>query len=125
MKPDRSAPDFIAIGAAWGALAVILGAFGAHALRERLSPEDLDLWRTAILYHALHALALILFGLFREMRGTRAGPGLAFLAGSLVFSGTLYAIALGAPRALGMITPLGGLSLIAGWSWFAAQAIRR
>ncbi len=117
-------PNWIALGALSGALAVILGAFGAHGLKDRISSEDLDIWRTGVLYEALHAAALVLFGLFQDRRRTGSGPGWAFLSGSLVFSGTLYAIALGGPRALGAITPVGGLLLIAGWLGFAVQALR-
>ena len=116
--------DWIAIGAAWGGLAVIFGAFGAHALEARLAPADLGLWHTGVLYHALHAPALILFGLFAERRACAGWPGGSLLAGSLVFSGTLYAMALGAPRWLGAITPVGGLLLILGWLGFAILALR-
>ena len=118
MSPTR----WIAVGALSGALAVALGAFGAHALKERLSPEMLDVWKTAVLYQALHAPALILFGLFRRQLGTRDLAGWCFLIGSAVFAFTLYGLALGGPKLLGAITPLGGLLLIAGWLDFALQA---
>jgi uncharacterized membrane protein YgdD (TMEM256/DUF423 family) len=127
-------PNWIAIGALSGALAVVLGAFGAHGLKDRISPADLEIWRTGVLYQAIHAVALVLFGLFRdglardgfrrEKRGWSSAPGWAFLSGSLVFSGTLYALALGGPRVLGAITPLGGLAFIVGWLAFAVIAIR-
>src|SRR5262249_46188645 len=119
------ARNWTAIGAASGALAVILGAFGAHALKTRVSAEDLEIWKTAVLYHALHALALVLYGLFAERRDAGRSVGCAFVAGSAIFSGTLYAIVLGAPRALGMVTPLGGLALIGAWIGFALQASRK
>ena len=117
-------PNWIAIGAAWGAIAVLLGAFGAHGLKDRVTPEDLEIWKTGVLYHALHAPALVLFGLFQERRASGGGPGSCFLLGSAIFSGTLYGIALGGPRALGAVTPIGGLLLIVGWVWFGLQARR-
>ncbi len=110
--------------AALGALAVILGAFGAHALKERLGAEELGWWHTGVTYHALHAVALAVWALHRERRGAGAAPGWCLLLGTAVFSGTLYALALGAPRWLGAVTPLGGVLMIAGWSLFAAQALR-
>ena len=97
-----------------GASAVMLGAFGAHALRQVLDPQHGALWRTAVDYHAWHALALVLaMGLGRGRSG-RFAVG-AFAWGIVLFSGSLYALALGAPRWVGMVTPLGGLSFIAGW----------
>jgi uncharacterized membrane protein YgdD (TMEM256/DUF423 family) len=116
---------WIAVGASLGALAVILGAFGAHALEERLDAEQLGWWQTAVQYHGAHALALVLFGLFAERRPTSSAAGWLFLAGVALFGGTLYAMALGGPRWLGAVTPLGGLALIAGWLAFAWAAARR
>jgi uncharacterized membrane protein YgdD (TMEM256/DUF423 family) len=117
-------PNWIAVGALSGALAVVLGAFGAHALKSRVGPDELDIWKTAVLYQATHALALVLFGLFRQRRVASAAPGWCFLAGSAIFSGTLYGLALGGPRILGAITPIGGVLFIAGWLAFAWQALR-
>lgn len=118
-------PNWIAIGCASGALAVALGAFGAHALKARVGPDDLEIWKTAVQYQAIHALALVLFGLFRERKASSAVPAGCFLLGSAIFSGTLYALVLGGPRWLGAVTPVGGLSFIAGWIAFALQALRR
>ena len=115
---------WIAVGAFSGAIAVLLGAFGAHGLKDRVSAEDLEIWRTAVLYHALHSIALVLFGLFQERRRSGSAPGLLFLLGIVVFGGTLYGIVLGGPRWLGAVTPLGGLALIAGWILFGIQALR-
>jgi len=115
---------WIAIGAFSGAVAVLLGAFGAHGLKDLVSPQDLEIWKTGVLYHALHSIALVLFGLFQERRGTSSAPGLLFLIGILVFGGTLYGLGLGGPRWLGAITPLGGLAFIAGWILFGVQALR-
>jgi len=115
----------IALGAASGALTVALGAFGAHALEDVAPPGDLAIWRTAVHYQGLHALALILFGLFAERHPqARAAAAWCFLLGSAVFAGTLYAIVLGGPRWLGAVTPLGGTLLIAGWIAFALAAWR-
>lgn len=115
---------WIAIGAFSGAVAVLLGAFGAHGLKARVSPEDLEVWKTGVLYHTFHSVALVLFGLFQERRRTSSGPGLLFLIGIVVFGGTLYGIGIGGPRWLGAITPLGGLALIGGWVLFGVQALR-
>ena len=93
-----------------GASAVMLGAFGAHALRQVLDPQHRELWRTAVDYHAWHALAVGLGG----GRSGRFAVG-AFALGIVLFSGSLYALALGAPRWVGVVTPLGGLAFIAGW----------
>jgi len=117
--------NWIAIGAGSAGLAVLLGAFGAHGLKDRVSPADLELWKTAVLYHAIHALALVLFGLFRQGRLRGSAPGWTFLLGSLFFSGSLYAYALGGPRMLVHLTPIGGLSFVAGWILFAVAALRR
>ena len=120
MKPQ----SWIATGAALGALTVGLGAFGAHALKERLAAQDLELWQTAVHYQGLHALALVLFGIAQHVRPIRSAGGRCFLAGTAIFSGTVYARALGGPRGLGAVTPLGGVLLIAGWLAFAWSAAR-
>ena len=101
---------------------MVLGAFGAHALRERLSGDALSVWQTAVQYHFWHALALLATA---QLAGTWAkAAGWLFIAGVLVFSGSLYALALDAPRTLGMITPVGGVALILGWIVFAIAAVR-
>jgi uncharacterized membrane protein YgdD (TMEM256/DUF423 family) len=103
----------LAVGAA-GASAVLLGAFGAHALRDVLDADHSRLWHTAVDYHVWHALALALAaGLGRGRAGSVARIALAL--GILLFSGSLYAMALGAPRWVGIITPFGGLAFIVGW----------
>lgn len=112
----------IAIGAGWMALAVTAGALGAHSLKSHFVEEGLDWWRTAVLYHALHALGLVGYGLFLRGRALRPWPGILFTLGILLFAGSLYPMALGAPHWLGMITPLGGSAWIAGWVGFALQA---
>ena len=114
----------VAAGAALGCVGVILGAFGAHALKGQVSVEALGWWQTAVQYQMWHALAVVGLGLSRW--GRRAFlPAMLFVAGVVIFSGTLYAMALGAPRWLGAITPVGGLLLIGGWALLAWRAIQR
>jgi uncharacterized membrane protein YgdD (TMEM256/DUF423 family) len=97
-----------------GASAVLLGAFGAHALRGVLDAHGLGLWRTAVDYHVWHALALALaVALGRGRSGCVATA--AFAVGIVLFSGSLYALALGAPRWVGVVTPFGGLAFVTGW----------
>lgn len=107
--------NWIVTGAVWGFLAVALGAFGAHGLRARATEQALGWWTTGAHYQLTHALALVLVGLLRLQAARGDAAGWAFLVGSLVFSGTLYAMALGAPRWFGAITPIGGLGMLAGW----------
>jgi uncharacterized membrane protein YgdD (TMEM256/DUF423 family) len=101
-----------AAGALAAALAVGLGAFGAHGLKERLAalPPAAGWWETATLYLLVHAAAVAIL----PPSSSRLGR-LCLLLGALVFAGTLYAMALGAPRWLGAVTPLGGTALIVGW----------
>jgi len=112
----------VTVGAILGGLAVALGAFGAHALQSRIGAEALGWWHTAVEYQMWHALAVLAVGL-SGLRWARL-PAWLFAGGSVVFCGTLYAIALGAPRWLGAITPLGGLAMIAGWAVLAVRATR-
>jgi len=115
------------LSAVAGAAGVLLGAFGAHALRSRLTPDLMEVWQTAVQYHLWHALALMGVGLLLfEQPGSRwiAASGWAFLTGVIIFSGSLYLLSLTGVRWLGAITPLGGLSLIAGWVLLAVGAWR-
>jgi uncharacterized membrane protein YgdD (TMEM256/DUF423 family) len=108
---------FLILGAVLGAAGVAAGAFAGHGLRARLSTEMLATFETGVRYHLLHALALVAVA-WAETRFPSPAVGLAgwlFVAGVLLFSGSLYLLALGAPRTLGMITPLGGLAFILGW----------
>ena len=110
-------------GAFLGAAGVAAGAFGAHGLRERLSAEALGWWETGARYQLVHALALVGAGLLARQRGAPLPLATHLLLwGTLVFSGTLYAMALGAPRWLGAVTPLGGAALVAGWLALALAA---
>lgn len=116
-------PFWVGVSGVLGALGVVLGAFGAHALRTRLGAESLSAWSTAVQYHLLHAIVVLALGLFATASGRSVtGPATLFAVGVVFFSGSIYALALGAPRWLGPVTPLGGLVLIAGWvvlAWWA------
>lgn len=115
-------PNWIVIGAVTGALAVGCGAFGAHGLEKIAGPQELDWWKTAAGYQLMHAPLLVILGVLRA-RGVRSDTaGWLLLVGCVVFCGTLYAMALGAPRWLGVITPLGGTALIVGWLALAVSA---
>jgi uncharacterized membrane protein YgdD (TMEM256/DUF423 family) len=109
----------IRAGAILGFLGVALGAFGAHGLRERLSPGMMDVYRTGVLYQLVHALAILFVGLAADRLARPRAVGLLFVGGVVIFSGTLYALALTGLGTLGAITPIGGLLLLAGWATLA------
>ena len=116
------------------ALATVCGAFGAHALKGQLSAERLQLWDTAVRYHFFQALGLIGVGLTqRALEGGAGGlaaaaalraAGALIVSGIILFSGSLYALALTGVRALGAVTPFGGVAFIAGWIALAIAALR-
>jgi uncharacterized membrane protein YgdD (TMEM256/DUF423 family) len=105
----------IRVAATLGFLGVALGAFGAHGLKARLSPAMLEVYRTGVLYHLLHAVALLAVALGAERLARPRAVGTLFTAGVIVFSGSLYALALTGVGMLGAVAPLGGLLLMAGW----------
>jgi uncharacterized membrane protein YgdD (TMEM256/DUF423 family) len=116
---------FLLIGAVGGFLAVGLGAFGAHGLRSRLSPEMLAVFETGVRYHMYHALAIIAVGLMMPSPGgwlTRLS-GWAFTIGIVLFSGSLYALALTGVTTWGAVTPLGGLAFLVGWACLIVAAL--
>lgn len=117
---------WLAVAAVYGATGVMGGAFGAHALRTRLGPDLLAVWHTAVEYQMFHALALLGVGILMEVRPLPGqGVAAACLAlGVLVFSGSLYLLVLSGVRALGVVTPVGGVLLIAGWIALLVGAIR-
>ena len=119
-------PNWILLGALLGAVSVVAGAFGAHALAARLDARALELWETAARYLMYGAFAMILTGLLGRMGAVRGidGAGWCLLAGSLIFSGTVAVLALGGPRWLGAVTPIGGTLLIAGFLIFAWAALK-
>jgi uncharacterized membrane protein YgdD (TMEM256/DUF423 family) len=121
------AKAFLVAGGAAALLAVALGAFGAHALKSRIPPEMLAVWHTAVEYHVFHALGLLAVGLVAVQLPESAllrWSGWAMLAGILLFSGSLYALALSGERWLGAVTPLGGLAFLAAWALFVAAVLR-
>ncbi len=117
---------FLLIAGILGATGVAAGAFGAHALRERLEPDLLRVWNTGADYHLLHAVALLgVAWVANRFPGAAAQTaGWAMVAGVVIFSGSLYALALSGVRVLGAVTPLGGLAFIVGWLALAASAWR-
>jgi uncharacterized membrane protein YgdD (TMEM256/DUF423 family) len=126
MSALQASRSILAIAGLLVAAATTCGAFGAHALQSRLSPDRLHVFETAVRYHFFHALGLLAIGLAVRTADSgllRWSAGLV-ITGVIVFSGSLYALALGAPRVLGAVTPLGGLALIAGWIVFAAGVWR-
>jgi uncharacterized membrane protein YgdD (TMEM256/DUF423 family) len=119
-----TAAGWVVIGAVSAFLSVAMGAFGAHALAATLSPKALSIYQTAAQYQMYHALALIGLGawLAQHPGGPGTVAGWAFTAGTVLFSGSLYALALTDVKILGAITPLGGLSFMVGWIALAIQA---
>ena len=115
---------FLFVGAILGFVGVALGAFGAHGLRGRLSPEMLAIFETGIRYHMYHALALVATSTVMTRLDGRAVTlaGWCFTAGIFIFSGSLYALALTGVTILGAITPIGGLAFLAGWILLAVAA---
>lgn len=118
---------FIALGSLNAFLAVALGAFGAHALKSRLSPDMLNVYQTGVNYHMIHALGLLLIAVLADKLGSASlvnASGWALFAGIVLFSGSLYALALTGVKPLGAITPLGGVAFLAGWICLAIDALR-
>ncbi len=111
-------------GAICAFLAVALGAFGAHGLSQRIGADLLDVYHTGVDYHMFHSLALVAVGLLQRHSPSAAAhwAGFLFLMGIVVFSGSLYLLAVSGVRQLGMVTPLGGLAFLAGWIAFAFAA---
>jgi uncharacterized membrane protein YgdD (TMEM256/DUF423 family) len=117
---------WVAIGALSAAVAVAAGAFGAHALKARLGPDALAVWETAARYQMYHALALVALGPIAQAWRAPAlhAAGWLFVAGTVLFSGSLYLLVLTGVRGLGAVTPVGGVALIGGWlciAWGVAR----
>ncbi len=116
---------WIQIGSIVMLMGVVLGAFGAHGLKNVLSPEAKQIYQTAVLYHLIHGLALVVTGLLKVMKpeitGTKPAAVLFFI-GIVLFSGSLYLLSLTGIKKFGMITPLGGLAFIVGWLMLALSA---
>ena len=117
---------FISISAILGLIGVALGAFGAHGLKERLSADMMSVYQTGSQYHLIHALALLGIGILaRQMDVTAIKvAGISMIFGILVFSGSLYALAISGVRILGAITPIGGVGFMIGWAALALAAIQ-
>jgi uncharacterized membrane protein YgdD (TMEM256/DUF423 family) len=123
MVPPRL---LLLVAAVLGFSGVALGAFGAHALRQRLTPDLLTVYSTGVLYHLVHTLAALAVAVLAGQRASTSltAAGWLFVAGVVVFSGSLYALALTGVRSLGAVTPLGGLLFLAGWATLAVFAWR-
>lgn len=120
--------NWTAIGAVFMALAVMLGAFGAHGLKDRLTEYQMSVYEKAVFYHFVHALGILIVVLLARA-GAIGLPGANRVGwllslGILIFSGSLYALAISGVRVLGAITPLGGIAFIAAWLVLAYEAIR-
>ena len=124
---DSGMRIWLFIAAVNGGLAVLCGAFAAHGLSGRLTPNALGIFETGARYHMYHALAIGLAALLPEGPGSRrAGTAAAlFLAGIVLFCGSLYLLALTGARVLGFVTPFGGLAFVAGWLFLALAALRQ
>ncbi|MEM8831839.1 MAG: DUF423 domain-containing protein [Cyanobacteria bacterium P01_G01_bin.19] len=118
---------FLAIAAVLGGTSVVLGAFASHALKDRLSERALEIWETGTKYQMYHAIALILVALLLGRLAVDSIPliiaGYAFIAGTMLFSGSLYALSLTGIKILGAVTPLGGVGFITGWICLAIAAL--
>ncbi len=114
------------IAALSGFIAVAAGAFGAHGLRQRLDAGMLDVWQTAVAYQLYHSLALLAIAAIPGLAASRlaVGAGWLFAGGIVLFSGSLYILALSGTRWLGMVTPLGGLLWLTGWLLLAVAFVR-
>ncbi|HEX5581070.1 MAG TPA: DUF423 domain-containing protein [Gemmatimonadaceae bacterium] len=117
---------FLLLGALSAGLAVAAGAFGAHALRARLSVGDLATFETGVRYQMYHALALLAVAWIAHQwpGGLPRAAGWLFVAGTVIFSGSLYTLVLTGQRWLGAVTPIGGVAFLAGWACLAAAALR-
>lgn len=116
--------NWIGIAAINLAVAVALGAFGAHGIKSMVDAQQLAWWHTATLYLFIHALGLLIVGLLIRLNYATQTPAWLLQIGIIIFAGSLFAMTLGAPRWFGAITPIGGVLMIAGWAWLAVSAFR-
>ncbi|WP_201597954.1 DUF423 domain-containing protein [Psychrobacter vallis] len=116
--------NWIGIAAINMAIAVALGAFGAHGLKNMVSAQQLEWWQTATLYWFVHALGLLLVGVLIRLKSATQTTAWLLQIGILIFAGSLYAMTLGAPRWFGAITPIGGVLMLTGWLWLAVSTFR-
>ena len=125
--PDTTARRWIAGAGLLGGVGVTLGAFGAHGLRDRVSPAALEIYKTGVLYQLIHAVALLVLAVaatHTEVAGARVAR-VCFLLGTIVFSGSLYALALSGRGWWGAVTPAGGLLFLIGWAALVVGGARR
>ena len=115
----------VALGAVSGFLAVALGAFGAHALRDRLTPDLLAVFETGARDHLVHAVLIVALGFAEARLPAVRVSAVCFLVGTVLFSGSLYLLAITGVRGWGAVTPLGGLAFLVGWAWLAWAAFTR
>lgn len=116
--------NWIAVAALNLAIAVALGAFGAHGIKNMVDAQQLEWWHTATLYLFVHALGLLLAGILIRLNISAQPTAWLLQIGVIIFAGSLYAMTLGAPRWFGAITPIGGVLMIAGWVWLAVTTFR-
>lgn len=118
---------FFVLGSAFSLLSVLFGAFGAHTLKEKLSEEMLDFYEIAVRYQMYHGIGLIVvaWALSQWQNSLTTAAGWCFIAGILIFSGSLYTLSLTGIGWLGMVTPIGGLAFIAGWGCLIIAAFRK
>lgn len=116
--------NWIGIAAINMAIAVALGAFGAHGLENIVSVQQIEWWHTATLYLFVHALGLLVVGVLIRLKYVTQTTAWLLQIGIIIFAGSLYAMTLGAPRWFGAITPVGGMLMIAGWLWLAVSAFK-
>lgn len=124
---DATGMMWIRCGSLFALLGVALGAFGAHGLRETLTPEGKQAYQTAVLYHLIHALALLAVGCLAILKPGNhllRNSGCAFSLGVILFSGSLYLLAVTGIKKLGIVTPLGGLAFLTGWLLLALSTTR-
>ena len=125
---NPAARTFLILGATNAALAVLLGAFGAHSLKTHLSADMMAVYQTGLQYHLFHALGLLAAGLAAKQMGDSAWlrwSGWLMLAGIVIFSGSLYILSRSGWKWLGAVTPLGGLSFISAWVLFTVAVVKR
>lgn len=118
---------FILLGSLNALIGVALGAFGAHGLKTKVAPEMLTVWNTAVQYHLIHALGLLLIGILYHLMPDASlikTAGWSILLGIILFSGSLYALVLTGTKPLGIITPIGGVAFLIGWLLIAIAAWR-
>ena len=114
---------WIIISAVSGFTAVVIGAFGAHGLREELSAEMLEVYKTGVLYQFFHTIVLLILSLNNFIKGKI--PSIFFLAGIILFSFSLYLYSTSGVRFFAMITPVGGVCFLIGWFWLIVEVIRK